>query len=89
MQAEHIDPAGCLTREIDRRLDRITATHQKKRLLQRWRQDLPETFMQFEPVDIEEGLGRVADRAQAALHRRDIARMVVPERRRHLARPEI
>ena len=33
------------------------ATGPKKRLLQRWRQDLPKkTFVQFEPVDIEEGV---------------------------------
>ena len=55
VQAEHIDPAGCLACEIDRRFDRIAAAHQKQRLLQGWRQDLPETLVQFEPIDIEEG----------------------------------
>lgn len=56
VEAQHIDPTGRLPGEIDCRFDRVAAADQKQRFLQRRRQNLPETLVQFEPVNIKERL---------------------------------
>ena len=89
VKSQHVGAAGHLARHVHRCLDGVAAADEEKRLLQRRCQDLAQAAVQFQPVHIEKGLGRMADRRQAAFDRLDKQWMVVTQRRRHLPGAEV
>jgi hypothetical protein len=49
MQADHVEPAGSLARQIDRGFNRVAAADQKQRLFKWLGQQFSERFMKFKP----------------------------------------
>src|SRR5437764_3286506 len=89
MQPEHIEPAGGLARQIDRGLDRIAAADQEQRAFERFRQQLAELLVEAQPRHVQHRVAGVHQGFEGPLDRRDDARVLMPERRAHLAGLEI
>ncbi len=89
MQPDRVEPAGRLARQVDRGLDRVAAADQKQRFLERLRQQLAELFMQAEARHVQHRVAGVHQALQRLLDDRDDARVLVAERRGHLAGLEV